>query len=395
MSIKSTIKTVLVALTAAAVLATGVSQVSARQQIDINNPGDQPIDKPVFNIYTNVPYGTGNEADFVRLRKSNGDPTVPANTSGFVDPLSAACAVGEKFDVRTYVHNGANERFNNNGSGPGVARNVNVAMQAPLGVTNKNFTFQSTITASNAGSLTDTGVLNCANNVQLKLVPQTVKVYSRHTGWNGAPDGSVNGNLKIGSRTVGSGDVWGCWEDVTVVVYTVEVVKAPQPKPEVRCDAILVDKIGERKYRYGIRYTATNGATLKSVKYYFDKVNNPENNRTVTAPFTTEYEYAQAGEFRVTTDLTFAIPGQTDRVVTDDKCATTIKTEVKPCPVPGKSHLPEGHPECEEKPVTPPVTVIPSTGIGSILGGLVGSSAAAYSGYALYQKRRALSALKK
>ena len=90
-------------------------------------------------MYTNTPAGIGNEADFVRLRKSTGDPKVPAVQNDFSDPLNAACVVGEKFDVRTYVHNGANDEFNDNGNGSSVAHNVMVAMQAQLGVTKKNF----------------------------------------------------------------------------------------------------------------------------------------------------------------------------------------------------------------------------------------------------------------
>lgn len=389
-------KKVALSLAAVAVLLTGAQAVNAAQ-IDINNPGTVPIEKPVFNTYTNVPYGIGNEADFVRLRTSNGDPTASVNDNNYSDPLSAACKVGDKFDVRTYVHNGANERFNNNGGGTAVAHNVTVAMQAPLGSTSNKFSFKSTISSSNASSVSDTATLNCGNNVQLKLVPQAVKVFSKHTGWNGVADSAVNGSLQIGSRNVGSGDVWGCWDDRVMVVYVVEVVEAPKPAPEVRCDAILVERIGQRKYRYNVRYTATNGASLKTVKYNFGD----NSNQTVNTPFTAEHEYAKAGEYNVTTDLTFAIPGQADKVVTDAKCATTIKTSVEPCPtnpnlpkdspdcapcpIPGKEHLPKDSKECVNIPPT-----IPSTGMGGILGGLMGTSAAGYGVTSLIQKRRAL-----
>ena len=396
MTIKSIIKSAVFAAVTIAVATVSMSQVSAAQ-IDPSDPNAPVIKTPVFNTYTNVPSGVGNEADFVKLRKSNGDGTVPATQNAFIDPVNAVCTVGEKFDVRTYVHNGANEQYNNNGSGSAVAHNVNVAMQAPLGSTSNKFTFSSTISASNAASKTDTGVLNCQNNVRLKLVPQTVKVYSKFTGWNGAADSAVNGNLKIGSRATGSGDVWGCWEDRVVVVYTVVVEKATVITPEVRCDAIVVEKLGKLRYRYNVRYTATNGATLKTVRYNFGD----NSNQTVAAPFTAEHTYAAAGEYRVTTELTFAIPGQADKVITDAKCATTIKTDVeKPCPTNPK--YPEGSPECEPCPTKPeypknskeceevPVTSIPKTGLGNMLSGLVGSSAAGYGGYALYQKRRAL-----
>jgi hypothetical protein len=403
MSKKSIIKKLLISFTIIGLATIGLSStVLAREQIPYNPNGTRTSTTPVFNIYTDVPNYIGNEADFVRLRKSNGDPTVPANQNNFVDPLSDSCAVGSKFDVRTYIHNGADANYNNNGNGSAVAHNVNVAMKAPLGVTSSKFTFTSTLSASNAESLTDTATLNCGSDVQLKLVPQTVKVYSQHTSWTGASDSAVNGNLKIGSRTAGSGDQWGCWEDRVIVVYVVEVVEAPKPTPVVTCDAITVAKLGERRYSYGVRSTATNGAALKSVKYYFDRSNDVNNAKLVaTAPFTTEYTYAKAGTYRVTTDLTFSVPGQADKVITDAKCATTINTGVEPCPtnpnlpkdspdcapcpIPGKEHLPKNSPKCANLP-----TVIPQTGMGGIIGGFAGISSAAYGVAAFVQKRKKL-----
>ena len=359
-------------------------------QIDYNNPNNQPIQNPTFNAYTNVPAGVGNEADFVRLRKSNGDPTVPANQNDFSDPLSNGCSVGQKFDIRTYIHNSANTEFNNNGNGSAVAHNVTVAMKAPLGQTAKKFTFESSVSSSNATSVTDTGTLNCDNEVQLKLVPQTVKVYTKHLGWNSATDSAVNGSLKVGSRVAGSGDQWGCWEDRIVVVYVVEVVAKPQPPtPTYTCDAITIEKIGERKYLFGIRYTAINGASLKSVAYDFGD----SNSKTVsTTPFSAEHEYAKAGEYKVTTTLTFMVNNK-DKAVTDSKCATTIKTSVTPCPI--NPSLPKDSPDCKETPTSqPPVTEIPSTGAGEIIAGLFGTSATAYGAYAWVASRRALKNIK-
>lgn len=355
-------------------------------QIDYNNPNNQPIQNAIFNAYTNVPAGVGNEADFVRLRKSNGDPTVPANQNDFTDPLNDTCAVGQKFDVRTYVHNSANTEYNNDGNGTAVAKNVKVAMQAQLGQTKKNFVFTSTISASNASSVTDTATLNCGSNVKLKLVPQTVKAYSLHIGWSNGLDSAVNGTIPIGSRVAGSGTQWGCWEDRVIVVYTVEV--EAQPTPIYTCDAITAEKIGERKYRFGVRYTANNGATLKSVKYNFGD----NTSQTITtSPFSTEYDYAKAGEYKITTDLTFTVDGQ-DKVVTDAKCATTVKTSVEPCLVPGKQNYPKDSPECKED-SKPPVTEIPSTGVGGILAGLTGITSVAYSAYTYYESRRSLKGL--
>ena len=382
-----------------AILATTVLSSSVLAvQIDYNNPNNQPIQTPRFNAYTNVPNGIGNEANFVTLRKSNGDPTAPASINNFIDPVDATCTVGEKFDIRTYIHNSANTEFNNNGTGTGVAKNVNVAMQAPLSKSSKNFIFSSTISASNADSVQDNGTLNCGEEVQLKLVPQTVKVYTRHLGWNSASDSSVNGSLAIGSREAGSGTQWGCWDDRIIVVYVVEVVAKPQPPtPVYTCDAITVEKIGERKYRFGVRYTANNGATLKSTTYNFGNGSSKE----TTTPFKADHEYAKAGEYKVTTKLVFTVNGE-EKIVEDAKCGTTIKTSVtpcptnpslpkddpkcEPCPLPGKQDLAKDDPKCKET----TVVEIPKTGAGEIVAGLFGTSATAYGAYAWVASRRAL-----
>lgn len=402
-TIRKQLKNIALGLVVAGVALIGNNTAQAAQ-IPYHDPNNQPISTPRFNGYTDVPGGIGDESNFVKLRKSNGDATVPANQNNFVDPVNGACVVGEKFDVRTYIHNIANTEYNNNGNGSAIAKNVKLAMQAPLGQTGKKFTFQSTISASNAASVTDTGVLNCDNEVQLKLVPQAIKVYSQHTGWTNGADNAVNGTMTLGSRVTGSGDVWGCWEDRIIVVYVVEVVAKPEePKPVYVCEAITAEKLGERKYRFGIRYTANNGATLNSVTYNFGD----GNSKNVTTPFTTEHEYAKAGEYKVTTKLTFTVNGE-EKVVEDAKCATTIKTSVTPCPtnpklpkddpkcvpcpIPGKEHLPKDSKECVKVEIPP---TIPQTGIGGIITGLLGSSAAGYSAYAYLESRRGLKKLLK
>lgn len=229
MKLKNLLVGSLVATAAIVGVLTGSSKVHAAQ-IPWTGTNLPSIQTPVFNIYTNIPSGVGDESDFVKLRKSNGDPTVAAADNNFVDPVDAACNVGDKFDVRTYDHNGADDKLNDNGNGPTVAHGVSVAMRAPLGVTSKKFVFSSTLSAANATSVSDRGTLNCGSNVQLKLVPHTVKLYSTAYGdWISGPDSAVNGNLTLGSPVAGSGDQWGCWHYRIVVVYTVEVVAAPTP----------------------------------------------------------------------------------------------------------------------------------------------------------------------
>jgi hypothetical protein len=88
-----------------------------------------------------------------------------------------------------------------------VAHGVKLAMSAPLGQSGTSFKFASTISASNAASVSDDATLLCDNNVELKLIPQTVKIYSKVLGYNTLPNSAVNGTTSIGSNVLGSGDV--------------------------------------------------------------------------------------------------------------------------------------------------------------------------------------------
>jgi plastocyanin len=366
MNIRRLLKSLIATGTMAAVIVAGVGHVSAAQ-IDYHNPNNQKIQTPRFNGYTNVP-AVGNEADFVRLRNSTGDPTVSATQSNFIDPLNDDCKVGDKYDIRTYVHNIANDEFNGDGgNGSAVAHNVTVRMQAPLNTTDDRFTFTSNISASNAATVTDTGRLNCGQDVRLKLVPQTVKVFSTNTGWNSAPDSAVNGSLRIGSEQVGSGDVWGCWQHRVVVVYVVEVVKKPTPPKPSRavCDLLSLTVVDSRKVRARVSATTQNATILGY------RINWGDNN--VSNEQEDEHTYAEAGNYTIVGSVRVRYANGTEEWITSDACKkkVTFKEEVENCPLPGKEHLPVDSPECKEVPpvkgVTTP-TVLPSTGPAEVLG---------------------------
>ena len=278
---------------------------------------------PVLNQYTGVPV-TGNEADFVRLRVSNGDPRADAGTNQFVDPVNSTCNVGDQFDVRSYVHNGASQDFNNNGSGSAVAHNTTVALTAPINGVNNKFIFGSTISATGVNgaavaSVSDIGTLNCGSTVQLVLVPHTV-YSSTKTGWNLRDDSAVNGFMKIGSRVADSGDVWGCWDERVMVVYTVKVVEKPAVVPSYTCDLITGTKIGDNKYRYTVTYSAKDGATFKNVSYVFS------DGAKVDGDSTIEHTYAASQTTRkVTATANFTVNGET-KSNTNDKCVTSTTT---------------------------------------------------------------------
>ena len=399
MSMKTIIKKAAVALTVicASVAIIGGGQASAAQIPYVPGQPLPSLKTPVFNTYTDVPFGVGNEADFVRVRPSTGSVTDNGTTgqrnSLYVDTLNAACNVGDMYDVRTYIHNGADPDFNNNGSGTAVAHNTTVAMSAPLSQNGTNFTFSSTISASNAASVSDTGRLNCGGkNVRLQLVPQSVKVYSKTLGWRGVSDSAVNGSTKVGTHTFGSGDVWGCWDERVLVAYTVKVVEVPQV-PQASCDLLTVTALGDRKYKFDVKYTATNGATFKSVSYTIK--DSDGNSKTISED---EYTFDKEGTFQVIATVTFMINGK-EVAKTSDTCAKEITVTPENCPVPGKQHLPKGHPECEYCPTNKNLPAdddrcvetpakLPETGAAGIVGLFTAVSAAGTGAYRFVARRR-------
>lgn len=368
--------TAIAVLAIAALVGFGGGSAAAAQIPYVPGQPLPSIKTPVFNTYTNIPAGVGNEADFVRLRPSTGNGrdngSDGARNALYTDPLNAACNVGDMYDVRTYVHNGADADLNNNGTGPAIAHNTTVAMSAPLNKAGKSFTFNSTISASNAPSVSDSGTLNCGSNVQLQLVPKSVYVYTKALGWNAISDSAVNGSTKIGSMNLGSGDVWGCWDERIVVVYTVKVVEVPQV-PLYTCDLLSVTKIDARKYKFDVTYTAKNGATFKSVSYdYGDGQTGSDNTHT----------YDKDGTFKVIATVSFLVNGE---VVTSsgDACAKPVTVAPENCDIPGKENYPKNAPECQETPVA-----LPNTGAGGMVGIFAAVSAAGAFAYRYVAARR-------
>lgn len=319
----------------------GLSATAHAAQVPYVPGGTPTTTTPRFNMYSGVP-GIGDESDFVRLRASNGDPKASATANVYVDPLSAACNIGDKFDIRSYVHNGADPSYNNNGTGTAVATNVRVSLNAPFNVSNNKFTFGSTISADNAASVSDTGTLNCGNTVQLQMVSGTAMAYSTTLGWITLPDSAVNGSALISSHVLGSDGVWSCWEERVMVVYTVKVVEVPTPPaPIYSCDLLTnTGKIAENKYGFKVDYTAKNGATFKNVSYVYS-----DGTTTSKEGATTEHLFTNNDATKkVTATVFFTVNGE-EKSNTSAKCAIEFTKTTPP---------------------TPP-TVLPNTGAGSTI----------------------------
>jgi hypothetical protein len=297
------------------------NNAEARTQYTPNGMGTTST--PVFNDFYDVPNGVGDEADFVRVKPKSG------TNADYVNSLSDACKAGAAFTVRTYVHNGGDPTFNE-GTATAVARNTVVGMNVKtFNQVQKNFEFTSTISASNAASMTDKAELKCADNVILKLVPSSVQTYSKPIGFKTVPDSSVNGTLKIGSRVQGSGDVYACWDDRVIIVYEVVVEEKPVVKIPAVCDLIIATLSAKNVTVSDVQYTANN-ATVNNITLDFGD----GNNKVIPAdkaglPFT--HTYQNAGNYTVRATINTTFEGKTQNI-TSNACAKNVEITEVPKP---------------------------------------------------------------
>ena len=150
---------------------------------------------------------------------------------------------------------------------------------------------------------------------------------------------------------------------------TVTVNKECANTPVYTCDAFTLTKGDNRTVNAKVtNYTATNGATLKTVTYDFgDK----------TTPFTTNdfgktvtHNYGKDGTYNVTTKLLFSVNGQ-DKVVTSGNCAGAVSFTTPTTPV---------------TPTTP--SELPSTGPGQVVGLFAGVTILGALAHRLFLSRR-------
>jgi len=365
-SFKRILKGSLAGLTVAAVAWVATSFVAANPACFQYDPSGNftTSSTPVFNNIcgdttqinsTDGPYAIGDEPNFVRIRPdTSGDVTSNKNNPKLVNDLSSTCAAGSKFDVWTYIHNDAQASFNNNGSGSAVAHDVKLALAAAgIGSTGSNFTFKSTVSASNADTVSDTATLNCnGHQVKLTLVPSSVH-YTLNVAnptYLGMPDSAVNGVTALGNPTFGSGDVWGCWDYRTVVVYQVTVSELP-PQVTASCDLFNIAAADDRTVKItAFNYTAKN-TTFKDATILWD-ANNANGAQTVVSDPSKvvgqTHQYGADGTYLVQARLHFTNP---DRIVNDPGCAVQVTFSSQP-------------PEVTKQ---PPKQLV-NTGAGSVVG---------------------------
>lgn len=338
------------------------------------DPNGFPTNKtPIFNHVTGVPNGIGNEADFVRIKPKAG------TNADYVNDLTGACAANDAYTVRTYIHNGADPRYNELENGIAIAKNTVVRMNAQLTTANK-FKFDSTISSSNAASVSDDAYLTCANGktVKLELVQNSVQTYSKTLGFQGAPDSSVNGSLAIGSRVQGSGNVYACWDDRVTVTYEVKVVEVPAPKPSLgECKLLKVDTQSDRRVSASVT-GEVNNATIIGYRIDFG-------DGTVVDKQTANHQYAKDGTYTITAQVLVKYADGKQEYKTASTCKAVVKIEGEkpPTVVPPTTTTPPS-----STPGAP--SVLPATGPAGVAALATLVSAVSGAGYYIVNRRKAL-----
>jgi hypothetical protein len=175
------------------------------------------------------------------------------------------------------------------------------------------------------------------------------------------------------------------------------------------------------RYRFTVKTSQGNGATLKNADFAVWKASNPADKTTITGVtqkdgdgnIYREFEFEADGEERIietTANFNVASGVKSDKCVAKvtpkeaPKCPVPGKENLPPnhpdckedeemCPIPGKEHLPKDSDECVEEPEEPeqpeePIKELPKTGAGSVLGIFASATGAGAAAHRLFVRRR-------
>jgi hypothetical protein len=383
--------TIAAAVAATAAMVFGLSGNASAIACYQYGPNLQTSATPVFNNICNVPsllsssegqYAIGDEPNFVRIRpNTSGNDTANKDNPKLVNDLTAACNNGDKFDVWTYIHNDASQDDNANGSGSAVAKDVKLALSAPgLNSTNSKFNFASTVSASNAASVTDGATLSCnGKQVKLKLVASSVHYNNNlnQTSYGSLADSSVNNTIAVGSPVWPSagqaGNEWGCWDYRMVVVYQVQVeVQPPAPEVTATCDMFSIVGTENRTAKVSeFKYTTKN-TNVKNVSLNWGDNTTPLVLTDASTVVGQTHQYSADGTYVVTATVTF--DNGTVAGGANTACAQTVKFE-------------SGKPPVVITNQTPPTRLV-NTGAGSVMVMFAAVTAAAAYGYRRFLSSR-------
>jgi hypothetical protein len=284
--------------------------------IPYNGDATQSSPVPAFNVFTGVP-SVGNEADFYK-----GKPD--GSTADSVNNIQSTCETGKRFSLRAYVHNGANQDGNNNGSGPSVAKDTMIKMTVPTNE-GSNFGSTATISSSNASSVSDGLEITCTDGrkVTVKYVVGSAEQFSGLSGVQKVSDTIVTTGAKIGTMSP-NGDLWGCWDQRVWVRIVVEVTEVPAELHPAVCEVILTTLLSSNQIivdevKYDLR-----DATLNNIEIDFGdttKVNVQPSDFALDA-----HTYANPGTFTIRATLNTTFKGSADPI-SSPACETKIKVE--------------------------------------------------------------------
>lgn len=334
---------------------------------------------PAFNVFTgNVPQ-QGDESDFLRGK-------VLGDTADSVNDVTSTCETGKRFQLRVYVHNGASQYHNDNGTGASIAHDSKVKITLPAGDVT-SFSPLATLSASNAASASDTMNIHCSDGkiVKVHYVTGTAQQLNTNSGAvNPLSDSIVTTGAAIGTNGP-DGNMWGCWDSRILVRLVVEVSETPKPTPSsaicyVDDKAFIVEN---RKVKVTVDAKLDNAT--KTGKYEI----NWGDNSAVSTSQTDTHTYDKDGTYTITARVQVKLADGTVKWVDGDGCTkkVTFKNKVPMCTIPGKENLPADSPNCKTVTV-PPTTVLPNTGAGDVFGIFGGVSAFGAGVHQLVTRRR-------
>lgn len=318
---------------------------------------------PAFNVFTGVP-GYGDESAFVAGR-------VSGSSAAFTDPVNDPCTNGTQYSVRVYVHNAANQTLNNGGNGPSVARNSKVQVSVPSTTAGN---IRGTISASNAGSVSDTLKINCGGGKTVALSYVAGSAIQQKMNGATAPlsDSIVTTGAPIGTQGP-DGNMWGCFGQRVLVFLKVEVKETtPPPTEATSCDLFRVSASSDRRVTVNqFKFTAQNTSVQNVVINWGDN-----NSNTVTNVIGATHQYAKDGTYTIRATVNFA-NGDSKTSVNCEQQVTFKGGEIVP-PTTGGGY-PTG---------SAGVSALAETGAGSIAGIIFATVVAGVVAFRVYLGRR-------
>ena len=329
---------------AVAFIATGVSHAD----IPYSGPTTPPSPVPAFNVFSGsnlpAPMPSNGEQDFFQGR-------VPVNgnmnegTTPFTDPVNSSCTNNQIIQLHVYVHNGASQYENNNGTGPSVMHGAKVQVALPdANTAATTFSPTATLSANNATTISDKVSIICNGQpVELQYITGSASQYSIGSGVLPLSDSIITSGALIQSEKV-PGDVWGCWDERVYVVLAVKVVIPQKPPVPPTCNLITLDSDYRTVRVKSVGYTAGDSTVSNLLLDFGD--GNKATIKTNQLPYS--HAYSADGTYYVRATLDTSTGN-----VTSNGCVVMVTIKNQPVnPV---------------TPVTPPKNLV-NTGPGDMIG---------------------------